>query len=334
MTPAELKPLLLARTREVVQKLLPNGKEHGNEWLIGSTGGEAGKSMRIRLEGDHAGLWLDWDSGQKGDIIELWKLVRGLSFKEALKEIHEFLGLSDEEDDPKKPSQTWTTLQREMGQGIEQDLRELQSLRRLPNADGLRLALENQHLFFGPVSDGPQGGPYTFHHSWIVTDASRRGAQARRMDGKPWFDGQKAKTIHSTTGRWPIGIAESALPEIAFTEGGPDFLAAYTAVAMLGLADRIQPVSLFGSQQVIHPDALRLFSQKTVWMFFHADANYSGLHGAMKWEKALHSVGATVIPFDFTQHGCKDLNEFISALDKDLARSNAALNPPVPEEAW
>lgn len=321
MTAKELAPLLKARIREVVcTKLLPNGKEKSGEWMIGSVDGEAGKSMRVRLTGDHAGLWLDWSSGQKGDIIELWKLVRGLSFKETLAEIHEFLGIADEEEESKKPSQTWITLQREMGTGIEQDLRDLAELRRLPSIAGLQLAVENAHLFFGPVSDGPKAGPYTYHHSWIVTDNARKGAQARRLDGKPWFDGQKSKTIHSTTGRWPIGITDSALPEIAFTEGGPDFLAAYTAVAMLGVQDRVQPVSLFGSQQVIHPEALPLFRDRIVWMFPHDDQNYSGFSGALKWDSALRSVGAQVHPFNFSLYpGVKDLNDFMAALAPKLS---------------
>jgi hypothetical protein len=313
MTPKELAPIMHQRAAEVIRHLLPNGKEYNGEWLIGSVGGEAGKSMRVRLEGDKAGVWLDYDSNDKGDIIELWKRVRNLSFKDTMHEIHQYLDIPDD-DEVKKASQTWLNLQREMGTGLEQDLGDLAELRRLPGVGGLRLALENHHLFFGPVADGPSGGPYEHRHSWIITDAARLGAQARRMDGKPWHGGEKAKTIHSTTGRWPIGIAESALPEIAFCEGGPDFLAAYTAVVLLGVQDRIQPISMFGSQQVIHPDALPLFRDRRVWMFLHNDDNYSGLHGALKWEKQLRSVGAHVIPFDFVPYGAKDLNDFVTAM--------------------
>lgn len=314
MTPSELTILLSRETRRVCNHLLPAGVEHKGEWLIGSTSGESGKSMRIRLEGDKAGLWIDFASGERGDITKLWLSVRNLNYKEGIKEIKEFLGIPDEEGE-KETSQTWLQLQREMGTGTEHDIRAVQSLRKLPTDAGLRLALENNHLFFGPVLDGRKGEQWKKYDAWVVTDASRRSAQSRRLDGEPWADGQKAKTIHGTTGRWPIGIAECALPEIAFTEGGPDFLAAYTAVAMLGLEDRIQPVALFGSGQVIHPDALPLFRDKTIWMFPHSDDNYAGLQGAIRWEKQLATVNALVIPFDFSAYpGVKDLNDFISAI--------------------
>lgn len=317
MTTPELSALLTQRVEDVVQRhLLPNGKEYHGEWLVGSVGGEAGKSMRVRLTGDKAGLWLDFASGERGDLIKLWQVTRNLSFKETMREIRQYLGVEDEEDTARKaPSRAWEQLQREMGTGTEHDLATVAALRQLPTTAGLSLAVENGHLFFGPVFDAPEHGDGEYHHAWIATDSARRSAQARRMSGLPWADGQKAKTIHGTSGRWPVGIADSALPEIAFTEGGPDFLAAYTAVAMLGVQDRIQPVTLFGSGQKIHPDALPLFAGKRVWMFPHSDDNYAGLQGALQWERQLWAVQAHVIPFDFSAYpGVKDLNDFISAL--------------------
>jgi hypothetical protein len=135
------------------------------------------------------------------------------------------------------------------------------------------------------------------------------------MDGVAWANDKKAKTLIGTTGKWPIGISESTLPEIALVEGGPDFLAAYTAVAMLGVLDRIQPVTMLGSSQPIFPKAVPLFANKTVWMFPHSDENYAGLQGAIKWGMQLSETGATIIPFDFSPYPeVKDLNDFIAAL--------------------
>lgn len=305
----QLKQALLQDLRATLAHLLPAGVERNGEWLVGSVNGESGRSMRIRLEGERAGLWIDAATGDHGDILKLWQSVRGLSFKETCQEVAQFANLADPEArEATAPSKAWVQLQREMGTGTEADIETLMALRRLPSANGLYRAVEQQHLFFGPVFDADQ-----YHHSWIITDGKRLGAQARRMDGKPYADGQKGKTIHGTTGRWPIGINDCSTPEIALVEGAPDFLAAYTAITQLG-AFHIQPVAMLGSGQSIHPDALPLFANKRVWMFPHDDANYAGLSAAVRWDRALRAVGATVIPFDFSPYpGVKDLNDFVTA---------------------
>lgn len=315
MTTPEIKSLLLQQTHAVVQHLLPNGKEVRGEWLIGSVDGEPGKSMRVRLTGDKAGVWVDSAEDKAGDIITLWQFVRRIQFKQAMEEIRNYLNLPSEEEEKSSQSDTWKRIQSQMGTGTTHDIEQVVSLRNLPTTSGLEAAIENGHLFFGPVSDGPEGGPYADHYSWIITDSKRYGAQARRMSGAAWHSGHKAKTAHGTTGRWPIGIADCALPEIALVEGSGDFLAAYTAVAILGLFDRIQPVCILGASQQMPETALHLFTNKTVWLFPHADDNYAGLIGARNWAKRLSSVKATVIPFDFTPYpGVKDLNDFVSAL--------------------
>ena len=318
MNPRELTDVLKERARAVIQtELLPGGQERAGEWLIGGVSGEKGKSMRIRLDGDKAGQWIDFASGEKGNLLKLWQDVRGLSYDETLKDVRRYLGVGEPDTETKAPSKAWEQLQREMGTGTTQDLRDLADIRHLPTTDGLRAAIENGHLFFGPVCDGPEN---EFFHSWVITDSRRLSAQARKLSGLPYHDGQKSKTIHGTSGRWPIGIADAGTSlDISFTEGGPDFLAAYTAVAMLGLQDQIQPVTMLGSGQVIHPEALPLFKDRRIWMFPHNDENYAGLGGALNWEKQLQTVGAHVIPFDFSAYpGVKDLNDFISAVRPPL----------------
>lgn len=322
MTPTatELAALLAQRAPEVAQHLLPRGRiEHGN-WVLGSVQGDDGKSLHIQIAGNKAGLWLDFASGEKGDLIGLWQAVRSCSLRDACTEAMDYLGIKPEPEDRPEPTKAWTQLQREMGTGTEADVETLMTFRRLPSANGLYLALERGHLFFGPVFDKPANTQGEYHHSWIITDGARLGAQARRMDGEPYGDGQKSKTIHGTTGKWPIGAHGLTAPEVALVEGGPDFLAAYTAVAALG-AYHIQPVSMLGSSQRIHPEAVPLFTGKTVWMFPHNDENLAGLQGAIRWERQLK--GATVIPFDFSAyHGVKDLNDFVAA----------TANPAPPEE--
>lgn len=307
-TGTELSHLLAKQAHKVCQHLLPNGViDHGN-WVIGGVSGHAGKSLHVRLDGDKAGVWFDFSSKEKGDMLGLWSAARGLSLKDAYIEAAEFLSIPIESE-PKAHSQSWTTIQREMGTGTEHDLTDLAKLRHLPSVDGLRAAIDHRILFFGPVQDDN-----ATHHSWLITDDSRRAAQARRMDGQPWANGGKAKTIHGTEARWPIGSANAAKLDIALVEGGPDLLAAYTAASQLGLIDQIQPVSMIGSGMKIHPEAVAFIANRTVWLFPHDDKNLAGLQGAVDWTQRLTKAGCTVIPFDFAPYGVKDLNEFVSAM--------------------
>ena len=77
------------------QHLLPNGRKNGNEWCVGSIRGEKGQSLRVHLAGDKAGVWSDFASGQSGDIIELWRAVKGLTLAEAIADIKGYLGVTD-----------------------------------------------------------------------------------------------------------------------------------------------------------------------------------------------------------------------------------------------
>lgn len=303
-----IRPVAQTRAGDIIRHLLPHGHEHAGEWVIGGTHGQPGKSMRCRMEGERAGMWIDRESGEGGDIFHLWQAINGVTHSAAVKEMAHFLGIEDETDPAK--AKHWKQLQAEMGHGTEHDLQDLAILRDLPTTEGLALAVEREHLFFASVYDDK-----TTHHCWLITDSARKSAQARRMDGEPFGDGQKSKTIHGTIGSHPIGIADApAGKPIALVEGGPDFLAAYTAVALLK-AD-VYPVSMLGSGQTIEPATRHLFANRTIFVFPHEDHNYAGLKGAIRWEQQLKSVSARFIPFDFRPYGVKDLNEFVALTAK------------------
>ena len=89
----ELKSRLHDRAESVIKHLLPQGKKSSGEWKVGSTAGDAGQSLSVRLTGDKAGVWSDFATGQSGDLIDLWRDVRGLSLVSALDEIRSYLGV-------------------------------------------------------------------------------------------------------------------------------------------------------------------------------------------------------------------------------------------------
>ena len=80
---------------DVAQHLLPHGKRHGQEWKAGSVSGEEGASLSVRIGGAKAGLWSDFATGQKGDLIDLWLACRNQSIAEAMREAKRFLGIND-----------------------------------------------------------------------------------------------------------------------------------------------------------------------------------------------------------------------------------------------
>lgn len=67
----------------IVRELLPNGTRNGVEWQVGSLGGESGKSLSICLSGEKAGLWYDFATGEKGNLLGLVMAVLGVSHLQA-----------------------------------------------------------------------------------------------------------------------------------------------------------------------------------------------------------------------------------------------------------
>lgn len=86
----------------------PNGVREGIEFCIGSSSGEAGKSMRIRLEGDKAGVWADFsDDGVAGaDLISLYAHIHGVKQGKACADLAAQLGITLTPSDFSSPGAT------------------------------------------------------------------------------------------------------------------------------------------------------------------------------------------------------------------------------------
>ncbi len=239
MRATEIASRLASQCDAVCQHLLPAGRQHGADWCCGSLGGEPGDSLKIRLAGAKAGVWADFGGSgdDRGDLIGLWQRVRNVDLHTACEEAMDWLNIPasqreahapNEYTRPTKietraPSDTWVRLQQQMRRGTITELSALADLRKIPSIAGLELATSAGQLWFADVFDDGFEWP-----SWIITDGSRRNAQARRIDGKPWsgIGNKKAKTIAGCEARWPVGAPEVGTKDFALVEGGPDFLAA------------------------------------------------------------------------------------------------------------
>ena len=89
-----VKQDLTARAKDVAEYLLPNGIKEQHEWRVGSLGGEKGRSLGVHLSGNKAGVWSDFQSGESGDLIDLWVAVRRIDLSEAIKEASDWLGIA------------------------------------------------------------------------------------------------------------------------------------------------------------------------------------------------------------------------------------------------
>ena len=94
LTAKDLAERLAGRAEEVCRQYLPGGRRSGQYWHAGDVGGGAGRSLYVHLSGGKAGRWRDPAAGQKGDLLDLIRLTRGLpSGGEAMDEAARFLGL-------------------------------------------------------------------------------------------------------------------------------------------------------------------------------------------------------------------------------------------------
>jgi len=79
----------------VLKHLLPNGKQRGNTYHVGSIKGESGESLSVCLQGDKKGVWSDFATGEGGDLLDLWAQNRSILIREAILEVTRYLGIPE-----------------------------------------------------------------------------------------------------------------------------------------------------------------------------------------------------------------------------------------------
>src|SRR6516164_6717425 len=96
MNAAEISRLLAQDIYALVRTLLPNGRRIGPEWVCGLIYGEQGKSGKVHLTAEKAGVWADFATDtDKGDALDLVKAVNRCDTRAALAWAHSWLGVAD-----------------------------------------------------------------------------------------------------------------------------------------------------------------------------------------------------------------------------------------------
>jgi hypothetical protein len=262
-------------------------------------------------------LWHDFAIGEAGDAVDFFQRASGLSQKDACRKFIELAGghftpaPQVARPQPRPAKARPKPVLPDFITGNVTDFNRLASLRNI-GREGLEFASARGLLWFATLKNCL---------AWIVTDAARVNAQARRMDGQAWEHiGAKAWTLPGAWASWPVGITEAQpFRTIALCEGGPDLLAAHY-LAMCEQAShpakrdvQCSPVAMLGASQRIHADALPLFTGKRVRIFGHDDE--AGRAAVERWARQLASVGADVDAFSFAGlrqvdgNPVKDLND-------------------------
>lgn len=92
----ELKQRLLNSLHSALSYLFPAGKQRGKQFIVGDLEGNSGKSLVIELDGHRAGMWMDFATGEGGDIFDAWARVSGIdagrNFPQLVDSVAQWLG--------------------------------------------------------------------------------------------------------------------------------------------------------------------------------------------------------------------------------------------------
>lgn len=149
------------------------------------------------------------------------------------------------------------------------------------------------------------------HRSWIIGDSKRTCAQARRLDGHPWGNGEntfKAWTLPGSELK-PIGLTKHPLPVI-ICEGGPDLLACWHFLHAGRRCAEFQPVCMLGASARLGRRAEWLKGRE-VWIA--PDNDPSGKDAAQRWESEALEAGALGV--GTFALGAPDLNDLTKSHD-------------------
>lgn len=267
--------------------------------------GEPKKQCRCPFHEDSTASFSVYDDGKgwkcfsgcgNGSVIDFLAKEKGLSDEEACKEILRRAEGHHEPVRQERPRQEQSKI--ELPQEIPYSSELAQ---RVADSRGLRItsiefaAIWLKTLTFGRVCD---------QDCWILSDASRNCAEARRIDRKPFpaigtLGERKSHSLRGSSKSWSVGIHPPGFDEpwlrdhvhrILLVEGGPDYLAACQIIAEQD--GNVLPVAMLGATQSISQGALPHFTARRVIIIGHPDK--SGRAAAANWGTQIQGAGGLV----------------------------------------
>jgi 5S rRNA maturation endonuclease (ribonuclease M5) len=250
-------------------------------------------SFSIHSEGTK---WTDHGNGTGGDVIEFIRTATGLDHKEVRQWLIDRLNL---DQGPAKapaatarPSQTTKSIKwpSPLVEGTEATWKAFAAKRGM-TYPGAWVAVKSGILRFALI-DGAK--------CYVITDAERRAAEIRRIDGK-MFGTSKAFPLSGVDKRWLPGAAllRQAKPYTAVlvVEGATDLLSAIDLCSRYAKADPDHhswiPVAVLGANcKALDPECANLISGRHVRLV--PDADEAGDKMRDHWTEVFRANGCTV----------------------------------------
>ena len=85
-----------------------NGQKQNKHMCYADKQGGRGKSMKVTLNGPHRGNWRDFNTGERGDLLDLWALSRSINIVDAMVDSQRWLGISPTKQEHNTISKQWT----------------------------------------------------------------------------------------------------------------------------------------------------------------------------------------------------------------------------------
>jgi hypothetical protein len=145
------------------------------------------------------------------------------------------------------------------------------------------------------MADVPHRGET--RRAWVFTDADRRSAQARRLDGQPWCGGGhtfKSKSLRSDPDA-PPGLADVITANrkaVLLCEGEPDALCALLLAWCAGIGKQVGVIALTGAGRALTPSVIERLRGRRCRIFRQADG--AGHKAALNWAEVLFAAGVVV----------------------------------------
>ena len=135
------------------------------------------------------------------------------------------------------------------------------------------------------------------HRAWIFTDADRKSAQARRLDGEPWAGEThtfKSKTLRTDPDA-PPGLADVVAhnrPAVLICEGEADTLSALLLAWAGGIVGKVGVICLTGASKPLPPAVLEKLRGRRCRVIRQTDP--AGHKAALAWAESIHAAGIVV----------------------------------------
>jgi hypothetical protein len=296
--------------------------------------GEPRKSCRCPFHDDRTPSFSIYDNGQRwkchtgcgeGDVINFFARAKGLSNEEACREILRRVigvyrsGAKLHHDQLLSSVSIQLSAQRESLPKSQVVLprsvpysREI--AQRAADSRGLSItAVEFAALWLKTLSFARVCN----QRCWVLSDASRHCAEARRIDGESFpalgsLTERKGHALAGSCKSWPVGILppgfeeewlEEHVKKIVLVEGGPDYLAACQLIAEQDV--NVLPITMLGASQNIAEDARAYFAERQVTIVAHPDEE--GRDAAIRWARQIQAVDGRARIFNLRQDDLCDV---------------------------